>query len=96
MINRINSLRHERKITIQQIANESGKSRWAVTKQLQGTYKLDIDVLLAILNLCPDVSADWLLLGHGDQSRADLRTIYDKVRSIEDIVTKMNSNIAKT
>ena len=66
MLIRIKILLKERKISQEQLAKEAGISVWTLSKQLNGVYKLDIDVLYALFRLCPDLSPDWLLFGRGD------------------------------
>lgn len=56
----------ERKITQEQLAAAAGISVWTLTKQLNGVYKLNIDVLFALFRLCPNLSADWILFGSGE------------------------------
>ncbi|MBO7234128.1 MAG: hypothetical protein J6V13_03975 [Paludibacteraceae bacterium] len=48
------------------IAQAANMSIGTVTNQMQGKYHLDIRVLMAILSLCNDLSAEWLMRGRGD------------------------------
>lgn len=89
MLTRIKYLQKTRKITNEQIANETGISKWSVSKQLNGIYKLNLDIILVLLRLCPDVSADWLLLGRGDIAHVDARDI---IRRLDDIDSKISSS----
>ena len=66
MLIRIKLILKERKISQEQLAKEAGISVWTLSKQLNGVYKLNIDVLYALFRLCPDLSPDWLMFGHGD------------------------------
>lgn len=66
MLIRIKILLKERKISQEQLAKEAGISVWTLSKQLNGVYKLNIDVLYALFRLYPDLSPDWLLFGRGD------------------------------
>ena len=69
MLIRIKILLQERMITRKQLAAEAGVSIWTLTKQLNGIYKINIDVLFALFRLCPDLSADWLLFGKGEMTK---------------------------
>ncbi len=54
------------RLTFQQIAEVSGMSRSTIINQLNGYFNIDIRVVLAVAQLCPDVSADYLLRGRGE------------------------------
>ena len=54
------------RLTFQQIAEVSGMSRSTIINQLNGHFNIDIRVVLAVVELCPDVSADYLLRGRGE------------------------------
>lgn len=92
MLSRIKQIQRARRITNEQLAKETGISVWSISKQLNGIYKLNIEIVLAILRLCPDVSADWLLLGRGDIAYTDARAIINRIEVLEGKV----SDIAKT
>lgn len=92
MLDRIKQIKRQYHITSDQLAAASGVSVWALTKQLQGAYKLNIDVVLSLLRMCPDVSADWLLFGTEPMNKKDIHAVYDKVCELE----KKIDNIAKT
>ncbi|MCQ2311596.1 MAG: helix-turn-helix domain-containing protein [Paludibacteraceae bacterium] len=92
MLDRIKQIKRQYHITSEQLAAASGVSVWALTKQLQGAYKLNIDVVLSLLRMCPDISADWLLFGTEPMTKKDIHAIYDKLCNIE----KKMDNIAKT
>lgn len=93
MLSRIKYLQKSRRITNEMLAKESGLSVWSVCKQLHGVYKLNIDVVFALLRLCPDVSADWLLLGRGDLAHADARDIINRIDILESRILSTDSNI---
>lgn len=58
------------RLTFQQIAEVSGMSRSTIINQLNGYFNIDIRVVLAVAELCPDVSADYLLRGRGEMYAA--------------------------
>ena len=89
MLTRIKYLQKTRKITNERLAKETGISKWSISKQLSGIYKLNLDIILVLLRLCPDVSADWLLLGRGDIAHVDARDI---IRRLDDIDSKLSSS----
>ena len=88
MLKRIKYLQKARGITNEMLAEKSGVSVWSVQKQTAGVYKLNIDIILALLRLCPDVSADWLLLGRGDMTNT---TTSDITKRIENLEQKLSS-----
>lgn len=83
MLKRIKYLQKARGITNEMLAEKSGVSVWSVQKQTAGIYKLNINIILALLNLCPDVSADWLLLGRGDMTNTTTSDITKRIESLE-------------
>lgn len=94
MLTRIKHIQKLYHVTNEQIAQETGIGKWTISKQLNGVYKLNIDVVLALLRLCPDVSADWLLMGRGDITHADTRAIINRIDILTSkIDTIANSNI---
>jgi len=94
MLTRIKQIQKLRHITNEQLSKETGIGKWTISKQLNGVYKLNLDVVLALLRLCPDVSADWLLMGRGDLTHADTRAIINRIDILSSkIDTITNSNI---
>lgn len=83
MLKRIKYLQKARSITNDMLAEKSGVSVWSVQKQTAGIYKLNINIILALLSLCPDVSADWLLLGRGDMTNPSTTDITKRIESLE-------------
>lgn len=69
MLIRIKLILKDRKIAQEKLAAAAGMSVWTLTKQLNGVYKLNIDVLYALFRLCPNLSPDWLLFGRGDTNK---------------------------
>ena len=93
MLSRIKFILKDRKISQKQLAEAAGISAWTLTKQLNGVYKLNVDVLSALCRLCPNLSADWLLLGSGDIFRADTRDIIKKIDVIDAKIDDISSKI---
>lgn len=86
MIERINEVKKVYRITNRQISDESGISINTVNKQLQGLYKVDVDVLAAIVRLCPEVDATWLLTGskkYGEELRNRISDLEADVAKIK-------------
>lgn len=67
---RVLNTKKANRLTFQQIAEVSGMSRSTIINQLNGYFNIDIRVVLAVAQLCPDVSADYLLRGHGEMYAA--------------------------
>jgi len=53
-------------VTVAQIAEKVGTYRPTISNQLTGKHSIDIMVVLAIAQLCPNISAEWLLRGEGN------------------------------
>lgn len=60
-----------------------------LNRQLSHGGTITLDTLLIILEACPDVSADWLLLGTGDMKRSANSLPEDD--SMKDIVRRFLS-----
>ena len=63
---RVLNTKKANRLTFQQIAEVSGMCRSTIINQLNGYFNIDIRVVLAVAQLCPDVSADYLLRGRGE------------------------------
>lgn len=92
MLDRIKQIKRQYHITNEQLAAASGVSLWALTKQLQGAYKLNIDVILSLLRMCPDISADWLLLGTEPMIKKDIHSVYDKLCELDKKIDSIANN----
>lgn len=64
---RINILRKQYHLTAGMIAEKQGIERTQVNRHLTGKYPLTLDDILAIIEIFPDISLDWLLCGRGDE-----------------------------
>lgn len=96
MLSRIKFILKERKISQKQLAEAAGISAWTLTHQLNGIYKLNVDVLLALCRLCPNLSAEWLLRGTGDIFRADTHDIIRRIDVIDAKIDDISSKIHNT
>lgn len=65
MIQRIKEIQRQRRLTSTAIAAAAGMDASYVRHILKGDNKMDCRVLVAILQLLPDVSPDYLMLGRG-------------------------------
>ena len=70
LLARVKQAKQINRLTIMQIAKEAGMHQPTVTNQLNGHFNLDIRVVLAVAKLCPNVSAEFLLRGHGEMYAA--------------------------
>lgn len=70
LLERINQARRMNGVTVAQIAAQLGTYTATVNNQLTGKHALDIRVLLAVSQLCPNISSDWLLRGTGDMLKS--------------------------
>lgn len=65
MLERIKEIQRHRRITSTAIAAAAGMDASYVRHILKGDNRMDCRVLVAILQLLPDVSPDYLMLGRG-------------------------------
>ncbi len=62
---RIKELLKSKRYTINSLAKETGVLQQTLNKQIMGQSTMSVDTIIKILNLFPDVSAEWLLRGEG-------------------------------
>lgn len=80
LLQRIRQAKRYYGLTNGKIAETAGMTTATVTNQLQGKYKPDMDVVIAVLSLCPKMSAEWLMRGNGSMERSDeLKRIADAI-----------------
>lgn len=63
---RIARLQKEKGFTENGLANGDTPTQKRLNRQLSHGAAITLDTLLRILEACPDVSADWLMRGHGN------------------------------
>lgn len=76
-------------ITPSQIAKFRDLKERTVLDQINGDSKIGISTIEALLEYCPDVSAEWLLRGSGDMLRKD---VYQCVHNTNGAVCQNNGN----
>ena len=75
---RINCLLKDRGITQNAVAAGNAPAQKRINSQLSHGATLSVDTLLRVLAACPDISADWLLRGTGQEK---LSPIYSTDKS---------------
>ncbi len=66
LLKRMRFVRKYNNLTLAQIAHEAGMRVATITNQFSGYYNFDIRVVLAVVRLSPNVSAEYILRGQGD------------------------------
>lgn len=67
MLNRIEKLMEDKKLTATQFSEEIGIQRSSVSHVLSGRNKPSLDFMLKIKLRYPETNLDWLLLGKGNR-----------------------------
>ena len=67
--NRIKQFLKENRYTVRTLANMLNVNEGTLANKLNGTRGIDVETICALLNLFPQLSSDWLLLGHGTMLR---------------------------
>lgn len=67
--NRIKQFLKENRYTVRTLAGMLNVNEGTLSNKLNGTRGIDIETVCALLKLFPQLSADWLLLGHGSMLR---------------------------
>ncbi len=62
---RIKELLKTKRYSINSLAKETGIVQQTLNKQIMGSSTIPVDTITKILDLFPDVSAEWLLRGEG-------------------------------
>lgn len=84
---RVLKVKEINKLKNTKIADISGINRSTISNQLQGNWNLDVRVLLAVAELSPNISAEWLLRGKGDILAEPIET---RLAHIEDLLLRNN------
>ena len=79
ILERVKQAKTEYRISVKRLAEHAGLNHHTVQNQLQGKYKLDIDVLSAIMELCPNLSAEWIIRGNSSQIEQRLERLEKEV-----------------
>lgn len=79
ILERVKQAKTENRISVKRLAEHAGLNPHTVQNQLQGKYKLDIDVLSAIMELCPNLSAEWIIRGNSSQIEQRLERLEKEV-----------------
>ena len=61
LLKRVQQVKQKHRLSVSQIAKQAEMAKSTAQNQIHGKFKLDIDLVGAILELCPDVSAEWLM-----------------------------------
>jgi len=88
LLERCLKAKKQNKLSVAQIATQAGMAKSTVQNQLKGRYKIDVDVVGAILLLCPDLSAEWLLRGEGVQTQTQA-ALLDLARRIDALESRV-------
>lgn len=84
LLSRIRQAKRAYGLTVADMCKQAGMAKSTVQNQLYGRYKIDIDVLCALLQLCPDLSAEWLMRGNGAMTeRSPLTDLLKRVETLE-------------
>lgn len=70
MINRIKTYIALRGLTEKEFGANVGVSQQMMNYYLSGRSKMPVSVVVRILELYPDISAEWLMRGEGDMKKA--------------------------
>ena len=57
----------ENKFSATYLAKIAGISQTTISRQIKGDYNVSIESIYAVLHECPEISADWLLMGKGEK-----------------------------
>lgn len=79
---RIKKIINDKKVTIKSIAR-TDTERVNITRQLNGQVKVSFETINRILEVFPDISAEWLLRGHGEMERTKQNDIEELQNNIE-------------
>ncbi len=82
---RINDLISKKKVSVYKLAKDSGLNQSTINPQINGTNEVQLPLILAILTLFPDVSAEWLLRGEEPMYRNNIEQASKEVAEYSNI-----------
>lgn len=94
-IKRIRQIIEDEKMSDRQFAMKCGLKPNTFCNQLNGVRALSLDTIVAILDTCTDIPAEWLMRGHGDSSFSNINMNSDKrTMSLLDLIADLRSLLA--
>lgn len=91
MIDRLKQYLTMRGISERGLSEQVGVSQQSMNNYMNRQYRMSVDVAMKILELFPDLSAEWLLRGEGEMKKAkgdkvigNLQRMYEELLSDRD------------
>lgn len=103
MISRIKQLISQMGLSTRSFALKCGLRQNTVSNQLNGMRELSLQTVTAILNACPQVSAEWLMRGEGGPYKTEqsntaeldrINKLVDTIATLQDTINAKNDMIA--
>ena len=103
MISRIKQLISQMGLSTRSFALKCGLRQNTVSNQLNGMRELSLQTVTAILNACPQVSAEWLMRGEGEPYKTEqsntaeldrINKLVDTIATLQDTINAKNDMIA--
>lgn len=83
-------------LTHEEFAKSIGMKKTTFSNKIQGIRSIDADMLVVILTTYPDLSADWLLTGHGKMEKAsfnDLELKDQMIATLQEELSQKNQQL---
>lgn len=103
MISRIKQLISQMGSSTRSFALKCGLRQNTVSNQLNGMRELSLQTITAILNACPQVSAEWLMRGEGEPYKTEqpnsaelerINKLVDTITTLQDTINAKSETIA--
>ena len=75
------------------LAEKANLSQPTIARQINGAINVSIELLYAILHECPEISADWLLMGKGEKYLSD--SLPNMAGDEDESIKDLHAQIAK-
>lgn len=103
MVSRIKQLISQMGSSTRSFALKCGLRQNTVSNQLNGMRELSLQTITAILNACPQVSAEWLMRGEGEPYKTEqsntaelerINSLLDTIITLQDTINAKSETIA--
>lgn len=102
MLTRIEQLKNFYGLTTRGLAIKCGMNQPTLDRMLKGINALNLTCITSILSTFPDISAEWLLRGEGDMTKAEttskemerINKLTNVVESLQEVIDVKNQTIA--
>lgn len=102
MVSRIKKIIDYYGVSDRAFAIKCGLNQPTLFNQLNGLRQVSLPVVIAILNNCEDISAEWMMRGEGEMLKSSITSTEREriaklnavVETLQDVITEKNNQIS--